>query len=433
MKDSGVEWQGATPLHWRKDKLYRLCKKMGSGGTPTSTNEGYYGGNIPWIQSGDLTDSYVFDTKKSITDEALENSSAKIFSKGTLLVAMYGATIGKLGIMEMDAATNQACCSLLPSSKIETKFLYYLMLDARQFLLKEAYGGGQPNISQETLKQLHMVVPQPAEQKAIAKYLDKSCEKIDKTLSIKQQQLDKLEAYRKSVIHEAVTKGLDKNVAMKDSGIDWLGDIPEHWKLDRLNDSISFNPLKSKAQIQPDELVTVLPMESISEDGKILGSKTALFKETDKGLNYFENGDVIFAKITPCMENGKGALIANISTRISVGSTEFFVLRPTHKINAEYLYFLTRNQFFRDFLAKNMKGAAGQQRVPPKVLKSSPLPLPDISEQAEIATYLVRSCEALDKTKSVIKSQISKLTQYRQSLLHECVTGKKRVYQGDIN
>jgi len=205
MKPSGVEWQGLVPTHWRRDKLFRLCNKMGSGGTPTSTNESYYGGDIPWIQSGDLTDSYVSETSKKITNEALQHSSAKMFPQGTLLVAMYGATIGKLGIMEMDAATNQACCALQVSEKFISKFTYYLMLDIRDFLLTEAYGGGQSNISQETLKQQYMLIPKPSEQQAIANYLDQACNTIDQSKQVIEKQVAKLAEYRKSLIHECVT------------------------------------------------------------------------------------------------------------------------------------------------------------------------------------------------------------------------------------
>ncbi len=142
-KKSEIGWIGVIPSYWKRDKLFRLCDKMGSGGTPRSTSEDYYGGDIPWIQSGDLTDSYVSETEKRITDKALASSSAKIFPKGTLLVAMYGATIGKLGLMKMHAATNQACCALQLSKKLDSKYTYYLMLDARDYLITQGYGGGQ--------------------------------------------------------------------------------------------------------------------------------------------------------------------------------------------------------------------------------------------------------------------------------------------------
>jgi len=113
MKASGVEWIGDIPSGWKKQKLFRVCKFVSSGGTPTSTNLDYYDGDIVWIQTGDLNDGYIGDSSKKITERALQESSAKIFPSSTLLIAMYGATIGKLGIMTVDGATNQACCAMV--------------------------------------------------------------------------------------------------------------------------------------------------------------------------------------------------------------------------------------------------------------------------------------------------------------------------------
>lgn len=205
LKDSKIDWQGKVPKHWRRDKLYRLANKMGSGGTPKSTNQEYYNGNIPWIQSGDLNDGIIVKTKKTITQRGLNESSAKIFSSGTVLIAMYGATIGKLGIMSTDAATNQACCAIQISSKMNSLFLYYLLYDMREYLISKGYGGGQSNISQEVIKQQYLYYPEIEEQKKIV-------EKIQflerKTSDIKTQvnkQIKTLQDYRKNLIHECIT------------------------------------------------------------------------------------------------------------------------------------------------------------------------------------------------------------------------------------
>ncbi|MDP2364875.1 MAG: restriction endonuclease subunit S, partial [Ignavibacteria bacterium] len=132
MIESGIDWIGKTPKHWRKEKIFRAAEFVTSGGTPKSTNEEYYyDGNIPWIQSGDLNDGYITETEKKITNDGLQNSSAKLFPKDTLLVAMYGATIGKLGIQTMEAATNQACCAIFPVKRIALQYLYYFFLAIR--------------------------------------------------------------------------------------------------------------------------------------------------------------------------------------------------------------------------------------------------------------------------------------------------------------
>jgi type I restriction enzyme S subunit len=212
---SGIDWQGEVPKHWKKEKLFRLADKMGSGGTPKSTNQDYYGGEIDWIQSGDLNDWIVSTTKKTITEEALNNSSAKMFKKGTLLIAMYGATIGKLGVMGMDAATNQACCAIQVGSKLNSDFLFYLLYDMRKYLISQGYGGGQPNISQETLKQQYFYHPAKTEQIEIVNQIKDFRSKQEIIRDNVKSQIETLQAYRKSLIHECVTGKKQITTAIK--------------------------------------------------------------------------------------------------------------------------------------------------------------------------------------------------------------------------
>ncbi|MEE9339735.1 MAG: restriction endonuclease subunit S [Methylococcaceae bacterium] len=408
LESSEISWQGFIPTHWNKDKLFRLCEKMGSGGTPTSTNENYYGGNIPWIQSGDLTDGYVSVTKKTITEEALNNSSAKMFSKGTLLVAMYGATIGKLGIMEMDAATNQACCALQVSKKFFSKFTYYVLLDMRELLISEAYGGSQPNISQETLKHQYMFIPSIEEQKAIAEYLDKACQNIDKTISLKQQQLEKLEAYRKSVIHEAVTKGLDKTVTMKGSGVEWLGETPEHWKIKRIKDI---------AELKSGNTITSLQIQKDEGHYPVYGGN-GLRGYTD---SYTHNGYKVLI-------GRQGDLCGNINyvDGVYFATEHAVVCAPYFDLNVlwfgELLRVMNLNQY---------SNAAAQAGLSVGKIKRLKIPLPPKNERLAIEVYLKANNEKTEETIAVMEKQIKTLTQYRQSLIHECVTGKKRVYQSN--
>ena len=205
MIDSKIEWIGDIPKHWTKDKLFRLTEFISSGGTPTSTNFDYYDGNIMWIQTGDLNDEYITKTSKTITQKGLNNSSAKIFKEGTLLIAMYGATIGKLGIMTKKAATNQACCAMEFNNKTYNKFMYYIFLAMRVHLINQSYGGGQPNISQEVVKQQYLCFPKVYEQKEIVEYLDTEVEKINTLKENVKKQIDKLKEYKKSLIYEYVT------------------------------------------------------------------------------------------------------------------------------------------------------------------------------------------------------------------------------------
>ncbi len=203
--DSKIDWQGNVPKQWKREKLFRLSDKMGSGGTPKSSNQEYYIGDIPWIQSGDLNDGLISETKKKINKRALSESSAKMFEKGTVLIAMYGATIGKLGIMAMDAATNQACCAIQISSKLNSLFLFHLLYDMRKYLISKGYGGGQSNISQEVLKQQYFFYPPVNEQDEIVDFINNFKNKTTILKDKLNTQITTLKSYRKSLIHECVT------------------------------------------------------------------------------------------------------------------------------------------------------------------------------------------------------------------------------------
>src|SRR5438874_1829860 len=141
--------------------------KTTSGGTPSRKVSRYYNGNIPWVKSGELESNIIFDTEEKISEEALENSSAKIFPRGTLLIALYGATIGKLARLGIDAATNQAVCGIFEHDEHEIQYLYWYLYYIRRDLIKSGIGGAQPNISQTILKSLEIPLPEKVVQKLI--------------------------------------------------------------------------------------------------------------------------------------------------------------------------------------------------------------------------------------------------------------------------
>lgn len=147
----------------------------------------------------------------------------------------------------------------------------------------------------------------------------------------------------------------------------------------------------------------------------------------------FESGDVLFAKITPCMENGKGAFVPELPTPLAFGSTEFHVLRPTHRIDGAFLYYYTWNPVFRAYAAENMLGAAGQKRVSARFLKDVRLFLPPMREQIAISKHLTGQRGRYLDMKMCIENQIAVLRSYLRSLIHECVTGQRRVTDEDVN
>ncbi|MDA7762288.1 restriction endonuclease subunit S [Crocinitomicaceae bacterium] len=206
MKDSGVEWIGEIPSHWDKRKLAWSFNDIGSGTTPKSSNTDYYNnGTINWLLTGDLNDGYIYNTSKKITELALENHSLKLYPKKSIVIAMYGATIGRLGILETETTTNQACCVLAESDIFHHKYVFYWLKASKQEIINLSYGGGQPNISQDIIRNLWLTFPPLSEQKQIVAYLDEQTGLIDKTISIEEKRIELLEAYRQSLISEVVT------------------------------------------------------------------------------------------------------------------------------------------------------------------------------------------------------------------------------------
>lgn len=205
MKDSGVEWIGDIPNHWKKDKTIRLFGKIGSGTTPKSDEDDNFEGNIHWIQSGDINGGYLTKTKFCVSQSVLDKYSAlKVYESPFIIIAMYGGSIGNISISEIDACVNQACC-VLSESTMDFKYAFYTFKATKDYLIQKGIGGGQPNISQDTIKQLWLPVPNLQEQKEIADYLDKKCAEIDTLIAKKTALLEEMETYKKSVIYEYVT------------------------------------------------------------------------------------------------------------------------------------------------------------------------------------------------------------------------------------
>ena len=174
-----------------------------SGGTPSRRNNDYYKGSIPWVKSGELDKGVVFDTEEKISEEAIKNSSAKIFPKGTLLIALYGATIGKLAFLGVDAATNQAICGIYNNDNIDSKFLYYFLLFRKPKLISQGSGGAQPNISQTILKKLEIPFPPKQEQHAVVREIESRlsvCDKVEQNIN---EALEKADALRQSILKKA--------------------------------------------------------------------------------------------------------------------------------------------------------------------------------------------------------------------------------------
>ena len=205
MKDSGIEWIGEIPEHWSIDKIIRSFGLIGSGTTPKSTDEDNFIGNIRWIQSGDINGGVMTECKNRISEKTLHTTSAlKIYNPPFIIIAMYGASVGNTSISMIDGCVNQACC-VLSESYLNLEYSFNVIKSCKDFWIRKAVGGGQPNISQDTIKSTWVPIPPKEEQKQIASYLNTKCTEIDNLISIKLSKIDSLKEYKKSIIYEYVT------------------------------------------------------------------------------------------------------------------------------------------------------------------------------------------------------------------------------------
>jgi type I restriction enzyme, S subunit len=191
------------PSSWNVMGLGDICKTT-SGGTPSRTRSDYYGGSIPWVKSGELCDGIVYGIEETISEEGLKNSSAKIFKKGSLLIALYGATVGKLGILSRDAATNQAVCGIFPSEHIETKYLFWYLRSIRSDLIDKGQGGAQPNISQGIVKDIQIPLAPPTDQQRIVSEIEKQFSRLDEAVALLKRIQANLKRYKAAVLKAAV-------------------------------------------------------------------------------------------------------------------------------------------------------------------------------------------------------------------------------------
>lgn len=210
MKDSGVSWLGDVPEHWETWKVTHGFNRIGSGTTPKSDNPLFYDGNVPWVTTSELREDTIFDTSQKVTEEAVAQYSAlKLYPKGSLAIAMYGATIGRLGIFGVDATVNQACCVYSQPTVFDTRFVYYWLRMRKPILISLSNGGGQPNLSQNDLKNLWIPIPDICEQRAIVQYLDKKVSQVEDRIEKVRLVIDKLNEFRSALITNAVTGKID--------------------------------------------------------------------------------------------------------------------------------------------------------------------------------------------------------------------------------
>ncbi len=408
----------AIPENWCWTSVEKVSIVV-TGGTPSKKNPEYYGDEFPFFKPSDLdAGRHVFKASEYLSKQG--KNVARIIPQNSTAVCCIGS-IGKCGYLEIEGTTNQQINSAIP--KFNSLYLFYFMNS--DIFIKQLWSKSSATtisiVNKTKMESCYFPLAPLLEQQRIVTRIENLFTKLDEAKEKAQSVIDGFELRKSAILHKAFTGELTEQWRKKH------GVGLESWISVFLSDVCKVNPKKLDTKNLPDDLeVSFFPMSSLSETyGEITEPQTKLLKEVRTGFTNFLEGDVVFAKITPCMENGKSAIIGKLVNNIGYGTTEFYVLRCEKKIYNRYLYHLVRDQYFRDQAKAVMTGAVGQQRVPKDFMETYPLKLPTVIEQHEI-------CRILDE----IFFKEMKIKQAAESVLAQIDTMKKailaRAFRGEL-
>lgn len=418
MKDSGIEWVGEIPEKWTKDKVIRLFNIIGSGTTPKNITSDFP--CVNWIQSGDINGSLISDCKNNISKSIVSQYSAlKIYAAPFIVIAMYGASVGNISISLINGCVNQACC-VLSTSICNLNYAFYAIKSSQNYLVRKAIGGGQPNINQDTIKQLWLPLPALPEQERIAAFLDAECAEIDAVLEKTRASIEEYKKLKQAVITQAVTKGVRGDRPMKDSGIEWIGDIPAEWEV------VPFSKFArvSANLVNPSDYQDYLQVspENIEKDsGKLLPCKTVSEVGVESWNHLFHKGQILYSKIRPKLNK------VCIAPFDGLCSADMYPI-DTDNVSKFVVYTMLSNDFYQQ-VAMITENRVKMPKINQKELSKLIVVLPaDRMEQQEIVDYLDDKCGRIDAL--IVKKQqyLTEIENYKKSLIYEYVTGKKEVH-----
>lgn len=425
MKSSGIDWIGDIPTSWECSKV-KFCFSLVNGSTPESSDYDCWDGDIKWVTPADMSDTgTISHGERFITKYGYNSCGTTLLPVGSIVISSR-APIGKINITTAELCTNQGCKSLIRNA--DNRYFYYLFLAGQNELSLLGRGTTFLELSTYDLNGFGIVIPTEDEQKAIADFLDKECAQIDSIAADLEKQIALLQQYKKSLITETVTKGLDKSVSMKDSGIEGVGKIPTHWTVNRL---------KYAAVVKTGPFGTQLSASEYSDEGipvinvKNIGYGTIIEDDLDYvpdevcqrlAQHQLQLGDIVFGR--------KGAVDKHaIITESQIGwvqGSDCIRVRIYSDIDSRYLNYLFDTVYFAEYVLLYAVGTT-MASINSDILTNSKILVPPITEQRCIADFLDSNCKTLFEIIENKQSQLATLQQHKKSLIYEYVTGKKRV------
>jgi len=412
-KHSKINWAGDIPSHWNETKLKFVCDCLDSLRVPLNGEErSERSGDIPyWGANGivDYINDFIFDEPLVLVGE----DGAPFFDKKKD-VAFF--------IEGKNWVNNHAHILRTKKDKIHEIFLKHLLNTVSYELYIN--GSTRDKLTQFQLNNISIPIPELNEQNLIVRALGNELKRLDDLIKEKQSFIKLLQEKRQALISHVVTKGLDDNVKMKPSGVEWIGDIPEHWEVKPIKYLGVLGP--SKSELSHDFLsrqCSFVPMEKLKTDTILLDEERVVQDVVD-GYTYFANGDILFAKVTPCFENKNMCIADGLTNGIGFGSSEINVFRTNKSNNTKFVYYLFQEEYFMQFAKSNMTGTGGLKRVPSDVVLDYKVAVPPLKEQIEIAEEISNRFARLALLIEETKNSIELLKEHRTALISAAVTGK---------
>lgn len=419
-KFSSIEWIGKMPMNWELARMKNVGEYI-NGYAFKPDDWSNYG--LPIIRIQDLTGS---SENPNYYDGVLDDKY-KVLS-GDILIS-WAATLDAFTWTKHTGWLNQHIFKAIPNTnKIEKKFFIFLAKEAMQHMNNDnKHGIVMQHVTLGVFNNFKVPLPPLSEQQAIADYLDGECARIDGIVTTQRQIIERLKEYKKSVISEAVTRGLNPDVPMKDSGIEWIGKIPEYWEISKLKYYSKY--ITDGTHTTPEYLADGVPFLSIKDisAGKLDFSNTKhISQQQHEELSKhapIEKGDILFTRI--------GTLGVSVIVETDIAFDIFVsvgLLKPKDNINTKYLNYVMNSEYYYQYI-QLVKAGEGTSAAKFNLsdVSNSPIVCPPLSEQQAIADYLDRECARIDTIIEKRERMIELMTEYKKSLIYECVTGKKEI------